>query len=285
MSCKLGAVFLIIFGFLLASCSSAPELDAQEWPDDNDIATMIALTLTQRVKDGQQNTPQPDGQGTGENRTGEGDSDEDMLLGETMPQDTSTEENEQPVEETPTVGATETPTVEVTQQSVEETPTVMITETPTATKEEETPVVLAGIPGFNALDLVERLVGFGFDCHEPLNPSEEDYQQRCVFDSDEFRFVVTMWGGMADSIDLVEAAALYFGDLDYSSFVSVIFEEVAEISYDGSTPDEAKDWVIGKVAEIKLIGDEAVDEFGGVRYYMYALPSTQVLEIGRLPVK
>jgi hypothetical protein len=296
MTCRLWASFLLFFGLMLASCSPAPTLDAQDWPDDDDIATWIALTLTQRFEDGQQVTPQPEGQIPGdqtvEGELGLGDSDGDAIFVGTRTQDvlpSRTDEsmgNGQAVDETetPIDATTLTPVPEETQKLLTETPTVRVTDTPMLT-EDRAPDIIAGIPGFNALDLAEHLSGYGFDCPGEVNPSGISHEEMCVFDSEEFRFEVTVWGKGVESIDLVEAAVFYFGDLDYSSFVSVLFEAVAEISYDGSVPDEAKDWVIDKVSEIQQIGDEAVDEFGGVRYYIYALLSAQVLEIGHLPIE
>jgi hypothetical protein len=291
---------LLFFGLMLASCSPVPTLDAQDWPDDDDIATWIALTLTQRFEDGQQVTPQPEGQipvdQTVEGEPGLGDSDDAIFVGthtqdvlpsrtdESMGNGQAVDETETPINATPTDVATLTPVPEETQQLLTETPTLRVTDTPIPT-EDRAPDIIAGIPGFNALDLVERLAGYGFVCPGEVNPSGISHEEMCVFDSEEFRFEVTVWGRGAESIDLVEAAVFYFGDLDYSSFVSVLFEAVAEISYDGSVQDEAKDWVIEKISEIQYIGDEAVDEFGGVRYYIYALLSAQVLEIGHLPIE
>ena len=91
-----------------------------------------------------------------------------------------------------------------------------------------------------------------------------------------------MWGSTPDTVDLIEAAAFYFGDLDYSNLTSVVFGMIVEIPYDGADPESARAWVEATIPDIQEIGDEALTDFGGVRYYLYAFPSAHVLEIGRL---
>ena len=128
-----------------------------------------------------------------------------------------------------------------------------------------------------------RLEGYGFTCATPEDLNEQVIWY-CDLVTDEYQFSVTSWGATAEAIDLIEAAAFYYGDLDdYSDLTAVLFGQIAEVPYQGSTPDQARNWVEGTIVSVKDAGVEALNAFGGVRYYVYALPSSQVLEIGRLP--
>lgn len=140
---------------------------------------------------------------------------------------------------------------------------------------------VAGIPELDVVFLLEGLVEFGFDC--AASESRDDvFARACNFETAEYQFSVTLWGKSPDTVDLIEAVALYFGDEDYSSLTSIVFEKIAETPYEDAEPDAARTWVQATLPGILAIGDEAATTFGGVRYYLYAFPSSQVLEIGGL---
>jgi hypothetical protein len=243
MSWKLFVSLLFVFGLLLASCSAGSNPDESAWPDDDDIATMIALTLTQRAESGLQDTPQPGEQ----NEANQEIADSTVVASDQISEGTNSGDNFEEVQ---------------------------------AGEGSEQSFVEIGIPGMNALELVERLVGFGFDCPEP-ELRAGIYERRCIFETVDYQYAVTVWGKMIETVDLIEAAAFYFGDQDYTDLTSVVFELVGQTPYDGAVPDDAGRWVSSSLAEIQLVGDEALNEFGGVRFYLYALPSAQILEIGQ----
>jgi hypothetical protein len=138
-----------------------------------------------------------------------------------------------------------------------------------------------GVPGLDPLDLIQQLEDYGFVCSPP-NPVKTNVAWRCDFVSADFTLLVTIWGKTAAMVDLIEAAAFYYGDLsDYSDLTAAVFGLIARSPYEGSTPDEAQMWAEQSIASVHESGDEAADVFGGVRYYVYALPSVQVMEIGR----
>jgi hypothetical protein len=150
------------------------------------------------------------------------------------------------------------------------------TAAPTQTEES---TYVQGIPGLNVSDLMKILVEFGFDC------TQEEIQgdslvMKCNFESPEYQYVITFWGDTAEAVNLIEAIAYYYGDLDYSDLTSIIFGMIAEISYVDATPENASTWIQQTIPSIQIIGDEAISNFGGIRYHLYAFPSAQVLEIG-----
>ena len=276
MSSKLFGLLLIVSGLFFVSCSSGQSPESQDWPDDDDIATIIALTLTQRAEDGSQSMD------SDTDIRGEADPTLEYNFGDILLEESTVDENR---DDEPSI----TPGEDVNEPSASPTSTeesaieVSLTPSPTrerVTEENEQPQDPAGIPGFSAAELVERLNGFGFDCPMPEDPVEGVYNRQCAFATEDYQYIVTFWGRTANSIDLIETTAFYFGSLDYTDLTAVIFEIIAEISYNGADPEQAKEWINDNVDEIQLIGDEAFDEFGGVRYYIYAIPSAQVLEIG-----
>ena len=284
MSSKLFVLLLIVSSLFFVSCSSGQSPESQDWPDDDDIATMIALTLTQRAEDGSQSMD------LDTDIQGEADPTLEYNFGDILSEESTVDENgddepsgtpEEEVEDVQGEDAIE-PSASAT-STEESTIDVSLTPTPTqvrVTEENEQPQDPAGIPGFLATELVERLSGFGFDCPVPDDPVDGVYTRQCAFATEDYQYVVTFWGRAANSIDLIETTAFYFGSLDYTDLTAVIFEIIAEILYNGADPQQAKEWINDTVDEIQLIGDEAFDEFGGVRYYIYAIPSAQVLEIG-----
>lgn len=138
------------------------------------------------------------------------------------------------------------------------------------------------IPGLHPLDLTFRLESYGFTCATPALINER-VTWRCDHVTDEYQFTVTAWGANTEVVDLIEAAAFYYGDLVYSDLTAVVFGQIAEVPYQGSASDLARDWVEGVIRTLQNSGEEALNNFGSVRYYVYAIPSAQVLEIGRLP--
>jgi hypothetical protein len=260
MSGKLCVGLVLILGFFFSSCSPGGGPAGTDWPGENDIATMISITLTHLADVQLQSTPQPADQGLGN----QGSQD----LGSGVAQEAENQVAESAEE------------WDLPQDSPENARDGQAQGSSQGDSGEERSVVPAGIPGFNAKELVVRLAEFGFECPESQD-QVAPLQWECVFETEDFRFEISIWGSSIDEIDLVEATAFYFGDLDYTGLTAVIFERVAEMSYENAQPGEAKGWVSVNLAQVLQIGDEAVTDFGGVRYSLYALPSMQVLEIGQ----
>jgi hypothetical protein len=138
---------------------------------------------------------------------------------------------------------------------------------------------LQGIPGLERGVVLQRLVGIGFECSQPY-AQENMILSECKYGTSDFLYTVSIWGSTDESVDLVEAVGFYFGDLDYTELTSIIFEMLAEASYQGAEPGEVGEWIIETLPDIQVIGDESITYFRGIRYYLYAFPSAQVLEIG-----
>jgi hypothetical protein len=140
----------------------------------------------------------------------------------------------------------------------------------------------AGLPGLSSTLVAAQVQGYGFNCAQPeLNNTNT--AQRCDLTTDEYQLTVTIWGRTAESVDMIEAAAFYYGDAyDYTDLTAVIFGNIAALPYEASVPEQASAWVQQTIPAVQNTGDEAINHFGGVRYYIYALPSIQVLEIGEL---
>lgn len=274
-------IILILFGFLFVSCIPGQNPDAQDWPDDDDIATMIALTLTQLSEEGSSVNQGGESQEEGEptlifNLEGifseEPTMDHEAIIVVSETPESSPEQEQGSDEGDPI--ATVTPPVTPSADPTSTHTVVVVTST-------QEPQNLAGIPGFDAGELVDSLVGFGFVCSMPEDRIGGSYNRQCDFTTEDYQYVVKVWGQTERSIDLIEASAFYFGSMDYTDLTAVIFGIISEISYENALPQEAKEWVYNKIDVIQIVGDESVDEFGGVRYHIYALPSAQVLEIGR----
>ncbi|MEI7990051.1 MAG: hypothetical protein WCI88_13525 [Chloroflexota bacterium] len=141
---------------------------------------------------------------------------------------------------------------------------------------------LASLPGLSPSEVVSLIEGYGFDCTLPeLNNKRTT--QYCDLTTDEYQFTVSIWGKTAESVDLIEAVAFYYGELeDYSDLTAVIFGNIGGLSYQNSVTQKAKTWVQETIPSVQNSGDEAINIFGGVHYYIYAMPSIQVLEIGKL---
>lgn len=140
----------------------------------------------------------------------------------------------------------------------------------------------ASLPGLSPIVLISQIEGYGFTCTLPEVNSER-ITQYCDLTTDDYQFTVTIWGKTSESVDLVEAVAFYYGDLeDYTGLTAAIFGNIAGLKYQNSVPAQAKTWVQQAIPSILNAGDEAANTFGGIHYYIYAMPSIQVLEIGRL---
>jgi hypothetical protein len=268
---KLKYLPILLFSLLLLSCSSNPDAGQVEYPDDDDIATIVAQTLTQQaiaqpestVQAG--NTSQPSQQDPTQQPAAEDDGTSDEASSDEAPADGNT--GDEGAADDGTSGDTD-----------EEAPNGGATETPGPLEDN---VLNQGVPGLDVLDLMERLSGFGFDCTQPED-QDGIHVRECNYETSEYQFMVTIWGSTPDAVDLIEAAAFYFGDLDYAGLTSVVFELVAETPYEGATPEDAGAWVEESMPDIQGVGDEAVSIFGDVRFYLYAFPSAHVLEIGNL---
>jgi hypothetical protein len=267
---KIKLLFLLLTAFSLVACASSPEVD---YPDDQDIATIVAQTLTQQAVEGMEGTPAPEG---GEStQPGAGDQAQ-------PPAGEPGGERADPGPESPPEGGTGE--AETSNQGAADDPTSTSGED-TSQETSETPsqpageVADPGIPGLPLWMLWERLTGYGFNCFEP-QVQEGEYLSECSYETTDYQFNVMIWGRLPDTVDLVEAAAFYYGELDYADLTSAVFELLAEIPYGGAVPEAAGEWVGENMPGINVVGDEAASVFGGVRFYLYAFPSSHVLEIG-----
>ena len=174
---------------------------------------------------------------------------------------------------------TGTPTTTGTgEPSVDPSPETATTGTPQATPTEED-TLEAGVPGLNPVALAEQLVNIGFGCSPP-QILEGQIILGCSYETTDFLYTVSIRGSNPDTVDLIEAVAIYFGELDYTELTSIIFELIVETTYSGEIPDEAGEWIIETLPEIQVLGDEFNSIFWGVRYHLFAFPAAHVLEIG-----
>jgi len=263
-------LFILLVSFITLSCSSNPDAGQVEYPDDDDVATIVAQTLTQRAIGQPESTVEVDNP----SQTSQGDPTQQPAAGAVEADGTSDEPSSDE-------GSVDGNTGEDgTAGDLTGTDDEAVEGEVTATPEPSADTNLnQGVPGLYVLDLLERLSGFGFDCTQP---EEQDgiHVRECNYETSEYQFTVTIWGSTPDAVDLVEAAAFYFGDLDYAGLTSVIFELVAETPYEGATPEDAGAWVEETMPDILVVGDEATSVFGDVRFFLYAFPSAHVLEIG-----
>jgi len=257
----------------LISCASSPEVTEIDYPDEAEIATLIAETVTQMAVNNLETTASP------------------YVITKPAEQDLTQPPMDTPEEPVPThtvtlpypfVYPTETgtPTTTATGELPENATAGASTvePTPQATPTEEA-ALQAGIPGLNLGDMVDQVAGIGFECSQPYLLDAETIVE-CNYETTDFKYTVTMWGSTTDTVDLIEAVAFYFGDLDYTELTSIIFELLVATTYQGTASEEARVWIIETLPEIQVLGDEATQFFEGVRYYLYAFPSAHVLEIG-----
>jgi hypothetical protein len=283
---KFKYLYLFLASVLLAACSLSPEPDTAAGSDGALVRTIVPQTLSQQANAQPDDTPQPaqqeavdeapgdgalggnvsGGDVLGGNVSGGDVSGGDVLGGNVSGDDVSGDD----------VSAGDVSGSDVSGDDVSGDGASGDDAVPPDPVDPN-----QGIPGLNASDLVDRLFEFGFDCSAPEIQGEHHIRY-CNFETSEYQFSVTIWGSTPDTVDLIEAAAFYFGDLDYSGLTSIVFEMIAEVPYDGADPESAGAWLEATIPEIQNIGDEALTDFGGVRYYLYAFPSAHMFEIGRL---
>ena len=127
--------------------------------------------------------------------------------------------------------------------------------------------------------LAEQLVNIGFECSQP-HILEGQIILGCSYETTDFLYTVSIRGSQPDTVDLIEAVAIYFGELDYTELTSIIFEIIGKTAYAGEVPEVAGEWIIETLPEIQVLGDESTQLFGGVRYHLFYFPGAHVLEIG-----
>ena len=258
---KIKYLLLLLLSFTLVSCSKSPMVTEIDYPDEEDLGTLIAKTLTQIAADNPEATQ--------------------------VPTDTP-----QPVEQDSTGPPTaQFFTLTPTEQSPAHTLTKALTEAvstgesplqPTAlTDPTEESFPLIGVPGLDRGVVLEQMIGIGFECSQPY-AQDDMILNECKYGTSDFLYTISIWGGSADAVDLIEAVGFYFGDLDYTELTSIIFELLVVSSNLGAESGEAGRWIIDTLPDIQQVGDESIQYFGGVRYYLYAFPSAHVLEIGGL---
>ena len=258
---KFKYTFFLILGLILVSCSENPVVTEVDYPDAAEVSTLISKTLTQIATENiepikePQDTPQP----TELKSTGYPTAQFFTLT---------------PTDPFRTAESTEsTTTTDITAEDL--TSQASGTETPNQTEEPSLP----GIPGLYPGAIMDRLVGIGFVCSEP-DVKDGQIIWECIYGTSDFLYKMSIWGSTVETVDLIEAAALYFGDLDYTDLTSIIFEMMAVTISQGNASDEVSAWIRDTLPDIQVIGDEAIQSFGGVSYHLYAFPSAQVLEVG-----
>jgi len=139
------------------------------------------------------------------------------------------------------------------------------------------------IPGLDPIDVIYLADDYGFECNSP-EFKEEHLIWSCFLELDESQYQVKLWGRTLETVDMIEVAAFYY-DLDvtdYSDLSSLLFGEIARIPFSGSIALEAEKWVSDAILLLQSVGEERVNTFQGVRYYLYTLPSMHVMEVGSL---
>ena len=273
---KFKYLYLFLASVLLAACSVSPESDTSGGSDDALMRTIVAQTLTHQVDAQPDDTPQPAQQEPVDEAPGDDASGDDVSRDDASGDDVS--EDDASGDD---VSGDDASGDDVSEDDAsgdgasggDASGGDVIPPDPVDQNQ--------GIPGLIVSDLVDRLFEFGFDCSAP-EIQDRHHIRYCNFETSEYQYSVTIWGSTPDTVDLIEAAAFYFGNLDYSSLTSVVFEMIAEVPYAGAVPENAGDWVEVTIPDILKIGDEALTDFGGVRYYLYAFPSAHMFEIGRL---
>ncbi len=140
----------------------------------------------------------------------------------------------------------------------------------------------AAVSGLHPVGVALELEGFGFVC-ESMGVVDERFVWRCDQATEDYQYTVTIWGTTEDTVDLVEAAAYYYSTVyDYSDLTAVLFGQIAGLPNASGSQEQARAWVEGNVQLVQANGDEAATMIGDIRYYLFALPASQVLEIGSL---
>jgi len=130
------------------------------------------------------------------------------------------------------------------------------------------------IPGLAAVDIHGNFTNKGFILKKNLNLELASWI--CTQETSESYYEVSVFGKGPTKITRIEATALNYTNKDTASVVKDFLGYVATISYTGSQPTKARQWVIDN------INKNASMSIGSIRFKIYAnsdSPRSRILEM------
>jgi len=137
------------------------------------------------------------------------------------------------------------------------------------------------IPGLAALDIVQSLQERDFAC-SPVNEGVGYVFRTCDKIDGNLSIHVEILGRNSTSVDYIESTVKQYAN-PQQGIVLEFLGFMASLLDDETASDEAKAWVEGSIPVLKGAGDIHEDEFGGVAYRLFGIPTAITLEMGVHP--
>lgn len=137
------------------------------------------------------------------------------------------------------------------------------------------------LPGLSPDEIKINMEKRGFECdleYEAI-PSDPYYKWNCRKETSLELMLVDYWSTSITTVDLVRASINQFGIPDDNISINFL-ALMATLPYDGSNPEQARDWVASNLPTIKSAGDVIEMEIGDVKFQLYGIPSARSLKIG-----
>jgi hypothetical protein len=136
------------------------------------------------------------------------------------------------------------------------------------------------LPGISPNEIQKNMEENGFECelaYEPA-PSDPYYKWECRKETSLELMLVDYWSTSLYTVDQVRAIINQFGIPD-DSIAYNLLGFMAALPYDGSNPQQAKEWVALTLPTIYVAGDVREMEIGNVNFQLYGIPSVRSLKI------
>jgi len=201
---------------------------------------------------------------------------EDIDLTETArPTSTQTITPSKTITKTKTATSTVTTTATKTQE-----PTYTATKkrpTRTNTPEPESNVMHGVSTGYIQVMLEE----VNFDCEVVYAPTSTDpyYKWECTREDLTKSMILEMWSPSFEFISLIRTRIIQYGTPDDSVAINYL-GFIATLPYDGSNPQQAKEWVENALPTLTGDGDVQETIIGGIRFSLYGNEQNISMKIG-----
>ena len=140
--------------------------------------------------------------------------------------------------------------------------------------------IVGRVPGLSPVNVTVGLEGLNFTC-TAVKKVGVYHQRTCLKGlAAETLYQVVISGREPFLVDFIEASVKQAKNPE-SRIAMEFLGYLASLSYNGSTPDQARTWIESTVPALGRDVQEM--EFGGVKYILSGPPEALVLEIGEKP--
>lgn len=133
----------------------------------------------------------------------------------------------------------------------------------------------ADIPGLQPADVYPNFTNKGFKLTKNFGKIQNEW--RCVFEDSSKLFEVVVFSKNASTVKVIEATVINYTSYNTNEIAKEFLSYVATMPYTGSSPADAKNWVI------KNLGSNISKYFGKVKIELFA--NTSKARILRMAVE